>query len=42
VTVQKLRDTGADVRLLPGTKVATSALDQIVQRMQQGWAYVRL
>lgn len=41
-TVQRLRDAGADVRLLPGATVATSALDQIVLRMQQGWAYVRL
>lgn len=36
-TAQKLRESGCDVRLLP----ATSALDQIVLRMQQGWAYVR-
>lgn len=41
-TVQKLRERGDDVRLLPGTVVASSALDQIVQRLQQGWAYVRL
>ena len=41
-TVQKLRERGDDVRLLPGTVVATSALDQIVLRLQQGWAYVRL
>lgn len=41
-TVQRLRSGGADVRLLPGTVTATSALDQIVLRMQQGWAYVRI
>jgi intracellular sulfur oxidation DsrE/DsrF family protein len=41
-TVQKLREAGADARLLPGTVTATSALDQIVLRMQQGWAYVRI
>jgi intracellular sulfur oxidation DsrE/DsrF family protein len=41
-TVQKLQERGDDVRLLPGTVVASSALDQIVQRLQQGWAYVRL
>lgn len=41
-TLQKLRDSGVDVRLLPGSVVASSALDQIVMRMQQGWAYVRL
>jgi intracellular sulfur oxidation DsrE/DsrF family protein len=41
-TAQRLRESGADVRLLPGTIVASSALDQIVLRMQQGWAYVRI
>ncbi len=41
-TLQKLQDAGVEVRLLPGTRVATSALDEIVLRMQQGWAYVRL
>lgn len=41
-TVQKLRDGGADVRLLPGTRIATSALDQVVLRMQQGWTYLRI
>jgi intracellular sulfur oxidation DsrE/DsrF family protein len=41
-TVQKLREAGVDVRLLPGTLTATSALDEIILRMQQGWAYVRV
>lgn len=41
-TAQRLRDSGVEVRLLPGTTVATSALGQIVRRMQQGWAYVRI
>jgi intracellular sulfur oxidation DsrE/DsrF family protein len=41
-TMQKLREVGADVRLLPGTQVATSALDEIVLRMQQGWTYLRI
>jgi uncharacterized protein len=41
-TVHKLRAEGAEVQLLPGTVIATSALDQIVMRMQQGWAYVRI
>lgn len=40
-TVQRLRESGADVRLLPGTVTASSALDQIVLRMQQGWTYLR-
>ncbi|MBX3637072.1 MAG: hypothetical protein KF683_17020 [Rubrivivax sp.] len=41
-TVQKLRDAGTEVRLVPGATVASSALDQIVMRMQQGWTYVRI
>lgn len=41
-TAQRLREEGNEVRLLPGTFTATSALDEIVLRMQQGWAYVRI
>jgi intracellular sulfur oxidation DsrE/DsrF family protein len=41
-TAQRLREAGVDVRLLPGTVVETSALDEIVRRMQQGWTYVRI
>ena len=41
-TAQRLRESGIEVRLLPGTSVASSALDEIVLRMQQGWAYVRI
>jgi intracellular sulfur oxidation DsrE/DsrF family protein len=41
-TVQRLHDAGVEVQLLPGTVTATSALDQIVLRMQQGWSYVRI
>lgn len=41
-TVQKLREAGTEVRLVPGATVASSALDQIVMRMQQGWTYVRI
>jgi intracellular sulfur oxidation DsrE/DsrF family protein len=41
-TAQRLRDGGVEVRLLPGTVEASSALDEIVLRMQQGWAYVRI
>ena len=40
--MQRLRESGLEVQLLPGTTTATSALDQIVLRMQQGWAYVRI
>lgn len=41
-TAQRLRDAGIEVRLLPGVTVATSALDEVVQRLQQGWDYVKL
>ncbi|MBA4176559.1 MAG: hypothetical protein C0505_08350 [Leptothrix sp. (in: Bacteria)] len=41
-TAQRLREGGTEVRLLPGTRTASSALDEIVLRMQQGWAYVRV
>lgn len=41
-TVERLRAGGVEVRLLPGTRIASSALDQIVSRMSQGWNYVRI
>ena len=41
-SVQRLRDSGVEVKLLPGTITATSALDEIVLRLQQGWAYVQI
>jgi intracellular sulfur oxidation DsrE/DsrF family protein len=41
-TVQRLRESGVPVHLLPGTVEASSALDEIVLRMQQGWAYLRI
>jgi intracellular sulfur oxidation DsrE/DsrF family protein len=41
-TARRLRESGTAVHLLPGTIMASSALDQIVLRMQQGWAYVRI
>lgn len=40
-TAQRLQDGGRPPRLLPGTIMASSALDRIVQRMQQGWTYIR-
>ncbi len=41
-TIERLRDSGVEVRLLPGTRVVSSALDQIVTRMSEGWNYVRI
>lgn len=40
-TAQRLKEGGRPLRLLPGTVTASSALDRIVQRMQQGWTYIR-
>ncbi|TAK52843.1 MAG: hypothetical protein EPO27_00355 [Betaproteobacteria bacterium] len=40
-TIERLREKGVAVRLLPGVQVAPSALDQVVRRLQGGWAYVR-
>lgn len=41
-TVQRLQEKGIHVRLLPGTLVASSALDQVVTRLKQGWSYIRV
>jgi uncharacterized protein len=40
-TIDRLREKGIEARLLPGVAVAPSALDQVVRRLQSGWAYVR-
>ena len=40
-TIDRLREKGVTVLLLPGVQIAPTALDQIVKRLQSGWAYVR-
>jgi intracellular sulfur oxidation DsrE/DsrF family protein len=40
-TIERLREKGIEVRLLPGVQVAPSALEAIVRRLQDGWVYVR-
>jgi intracellular sulfur oxidation DsrE/DsrF family protein len=40
-TIERLREKGVTVQLLPGVQVAPSALEQIVRRLQGGWVYVR-
>jgi intracellular sulfur oxidation DsrE/DsrF family protein len=40
LTVQRLRDQGVVVRRIPNTVVSTSALEQIVRRIHEGWTYV--
>jgi uncharacterized protein len=40
-TADRLREKGVAVKLLPGVHYVTTALDEIVKRMQQGWVYIR-
>lgn len=40
-TLERLRERGATVQLLPGVRRASSALDQVVRRLQEGWVYVK-
>jgi intracellular sulfur oxidation DsrE/DsrF family protein len=40
-TIERLREAGVAVELLPGVHVAPSALDQVVKRLQGGWVYIR-
>jgi len=41
-TINKLRNKGESVQLLPHTGVASSAADQINWRLKQGWSYVKI
>lgn len=41
-TINKLRNKGESVQLLPHTGVASSAAEQINMRLHQGWGYVRI
>jgi len=40
--IQRLRDKGVDVRVLPQANVEYSALDRVVLRLQEGWAYQKI
>lgn len=40
-TIERLRERGVTVNLLPGVHVAPSALDQVVKRLHGGWVYIR-
>lgn len=40
--LNRLQGQGDDIRLVPGVVTADSALDEIVRRMDQGWAYLRV
>jgi intracellular sulfur oxidation DsrE/DsrF family protein len=41
-TIEKLRLRGIDVHLLPEARVIPGALEAIVDRLQQGWVYIRV
>ena len=40
--IQRLQDMGVKVQLVPEAGVAPSALDQIVNRLKQGWVYIKV
>ncbi|MDX1376249.1 MAG: hypothetical protein R3357_11830 [Burkholderiales bacterium] len=40
-TIERLRERGVTVELLPGVHVVPAALDQVVKRLQGGWVYIR-
>lgn len=41
-TLNKLKDKGNVIRLLPNVKCVPSASSEIVQRLKEGWDYVRV
>jgi intracellular sulfur oxidation DsrE/DsrF family protein len=41
-TIARLKRDGVDVVLLPEASVASSAINEILSRMQKGWIYVRV
>jgi intracellular sulfur oxidation DsrE/DsrF family protein len=41
-TIEKLHMRGIDVHLLPEAKVIPGALEEIVDRLQEGWVYIRV
>lgn len=42
ITMDKQRDLGDEPVLLHGTDVAPSAAEHIIERMEQGWVYLRV
>lgn len=40
-TLERLKDGGHDIRLLPGVEQAPAAIDEIVQRLERGWTYIK-
>jgi intracellular sulfur oxidation DsrE/DsrF family protein len=40
--IRELEDLSSDVRLLPGVEVTPSALEHILERMNEGWVYLNV
>ena len=40
--IKRLEDLGVKVQLVPEAGIAPSALDQIVNRLKQGWVYIKV
>ena len=40
--IKRLQDLGIKVQLVPEAGIAPSALDQIVNRLKQGWVYIKV
>ena len=42
-TIKRLRrETGINPKLLPGVVIVPSALDQITNRLEKGWGYIKI
>ena len=41
-TLKHLRHTQLDLKLLPKTRIVSSALNQVVKRQKEGWTYIRI
>jgi intracellular sulfur oxidation DsrE/DsrF family protein len=41
-TINHLKEKGVKVKLLPHTEVVPSALGQIIERLQEGWIYIKV
>jgi intracellular sulfur oxidation DsrE/DsrF family protein len=41
-SINRLRNDGEKVTLLPAIQTAPTAISEIVTRLQQGWTYVRV
>jgi len=40
--LNRLKDSGHDIRLLPGVQQTPAALDAIIERLEHGWTYIKI